>query len=399
MRQTLSAVAQCIAPSVTLKLNAQVAQMKQQGLQVISLGAGEPDFDTPAHICTAAKEAIDLGRTRYTDVAGLPQLRQCIAETLYKSRGVRYEPREILVGAGVKQVLFDTLQALIDPGDEVIVFSPYWVSYPPLIRMTGVRPVMVRTLAENGFLPTPAQISAAVTPRTKAVIVNTPGNPTGTVWPRALLEELMEIASHHQLYVISDEIYEKLIYDGHTHVSPAALSEDAFRRTIVVSGLSKSYAMTGWRVGYAAGPRELIAAMTALQSHASGNCCTISQHAALEALSASQECVQRMAQSFDDRRKKMLACLQNEHLMPAAVPQGAFYLLLDVRPYAGKTLNDQPVDDDIAFCELLLAQEHVAIVPGTPFGAQGFVRLSYAAKEDDIAEGIRRIGHFVQSLQ
>lgn len=397
MSLRLSKVAEGVSPSATLKLNAETALLKQQGIHVISLGAGEPDFDTPVHIRQAAAAAIEAGCTRYTDAAGMPALRQAIAAYIHEHKRLRYTPDEIIAGAGAKQVLFEALLALINPGDEVLLPAPFWLSYPEMIRMAGGVPVIIPS--SECFLPDVRMLEAAVTKKTRALILNTPCNPSGAVWPRKLLEDIMRIAQKHDFPVISDEIYETLIYDDHTHLSPAALGKDAFGRTIVVSGLSKSYAMTGWRVGYAAGPHEIIAAMSALQSHAAGSCNTIAQHAALAALTGPQDCVQYMAAAFAHRRSVLLNALHEAHLSPAVLPHGAFYMLLDIRPYLGKTLHGQIIANDIDFSEALLCRQHTAVIPGTPFGAQGFVRLSYAASEQAIVEGVRRIGEFVCMLQ
>ena len=397
MSLRLSKAAESISPSATLKLNADTALLKQQGIHVISLGAGEPDFDTPAYIRQAAIAAIEAGCTRYTDAAGMPALRQAIATHILQQKKLCYAPDEIIVGAGAKQVLFEALLALINPGDEVLLPAPYWLSYPEMIRMAGGVPIIIP--ADDTFLPEKRMLAAAITKKTRALILNTPSNPSGAIWPRTLLENVMALANKHDFFVISDEIYETLTYDDHAHLSPASLGEDAYKRTIVVSGLSKSYAMTGWRVGYAAGPRKIIAAMSALQSHAAGNCNTIAQHAALAALTGPQNCVQDMAKAFAHRRSVLLSALHKATLSPAVLPRGAFYMLLDVRPYLGKTLHGQAIKNDVDFAEALLHHQHVAVVPGTPFGAQGFIRLSYAASEQSIKDGVQRIEEFVRMLQ
>ena len=393
MSLNLSRATKGLSSSLTLQINAAVDDLRKKGIPVLSLGAGEPDFDTPPHIRSAAQAAMEAGHTRYTAVNGILPLRQAICRHIEKKKHLAYMPQDILVGAGAKQVLFEALEAILDPGDEVILPRPCWVSYPEMIRMLGGVPVFVDSKAERGFLPDIEALARAVSPRTKALIINSPNNPSGAVWPRKLLENVMQLAKAHDFCVISDEIYEDLLYSSAVHISPAALSEDAFRRTIVVSGFSKAYAMTGWRVGYAAGPQAVIAAMGALQSHASGSINTIAQYAALAALTESQACVEEMRLTFSHRRKLLLHLLEKENLRPAFHPEGAFYLLMDVRPYLGGEIAD-----DLAFCELLLREKHVAAVPGSAFGAKGFIRLSYAAHENDIAEAVRRIGEFVRSL-
>lgn len=390
MSFSLSRMAIGLEPSVTLQINATVSQLKKHGVPVISLGAGEPDFDTPRHICQAAIQAIEYGQTRYTAVSGISPLREAICSHIKNQKRLCYTPDEIIVGTGAKQVLFEALQALLNPGDEVLLPAPCWVSYHDMIRMAGGEPILIETTPDNGFLPTISQIASAVTNRTKAIIINTPNNPTGAVWPCALLSDVMHLAQRHDFYVISDEIYENLVYDDARHISPAALSEDAFRRTIVVSGFSKSYAMTGWRVGYAAGPQSIIAAMTSLQSHQSGSINTIAQYAALAALEGDQTCVQQFKSTFAHRRTLLLDALEAEGLQPAIIPMGAFYALLDIRPFA---------DCDIAFSKALLQSAHVAVVPGTAFCAPGFIRLSYAVHDQQITQAVARIGIFLRSLK
>lgn len=399
MSFSLSHAVKGLSSSLTLQINAAVSDLRAQGIPVISLGAGEPDFDTPPHIRRAAVQAMENGYTRYTAVSGILSLRQAICDHIRKQKNLSYTPPEIIVGAGAKQVLFEALQALLNPGDEVLLPLPCWVSYPEMIRILGGVPVPIETSAASGFLPTCAQIAAAVTPRTKVLILNTPANPSGVIWPPKLLKEVMQLAQTHDFYVISDEIYENLIYGDAVHYSPAAVSQDAFERTIVISGLSKAYAMTGWRVGYAAGPQAVIAAMIALQSHMSGSINTISQYAALEALTAPQDCVQEMRATFARRRKLLLHFMEKENLHPGVIPQGAFYLLMDVRPYLNQTASGSVLCDDLTFASRLLEEQHVAVVPGAAFGADGFVRLSYAAHEKDIITAVQRISDFVHSLK
>ncbi|MBR5232069.1 MAG: pyridoxal phosphate-dependent aminotransferase [Clostridia bacterium] len=397
MSLSLSKAALEIKPSATLKINAAVNRLRAEGVAVLSLGAGEPDFDTPKHVCQAAIRAIQTGQTRYTEVSGILSLRRAVCAYMEKEKGLHYAPEEILVGSGAKQVLLAALKAVLDSQDEVIVPSPYWVSYPEMIRIADGVPVIVP--ADDDFLPQAEALAQAITPRTKAIIVNTPCNPTGIVWHKKLLENVMELARKHDLFVISDEIYESFLYDGTAHLSPASLSEDARSRTIVISGVSKTYAMTGWRIGYAAGSRSVISAMSAIQSHTAGNACSISQHAALAALDGSQECVEKMREAFLNRRSLLIKCLSRENLQPACIPQGAFYVLLDIRPFFGKRLGDTSIDSDVSFCEALLNHSHVALTPGCAFGLEGFVRISYAAADETICKAVRRIGRFIRFLK
>ena len=398
MALTLSDIAMSITPSATLALNAQVALLKAQGEDVISMGAGEPDFDTPVHIRKSAKEAIDAGKTRYTDAKGIPELRAAIADHIYAHKHLRYSPEEIIVSSGAKQAIVLALQSILNPGDEVILPSPYWISYTEMIKIAGGRPIVINTSPETDFLPLPAQLEDVITDRTKAIIINSPNNPTGTIWPRELLAAVCELSRKHDFYIISDEIYEDLCYDGYTHISPAQISDDAKQRTILVSGFSKAYAMTGWRMGYASGPLFAIKAMGSIQSHMTGNPNSITQYAALTALLSPQDCVIDMAHSFVRRRTLLLFLLAQNALRPGAMPKGAFYMLLDIRPYIGKKCGDEIIDSDGKFAEMLLKSNYVAVIPGAPFGAPGFVRLSYAVNDVQISEAVRRIASFVQHL-
>jgi aspartate aminotransferase len=398
MPLNLSQMSQGISASVTLKQNALVAELRAQGLDVIGLGAGEPDFNTPEHIRDAAKKAIDTGKTRYTDTSGLPELRRAISEFLKRDKGLSYPPSDIIVGTGAKQAIMGALLAILNPGDEVILPAPCWVSYPEMIRMAGGVPVVVHTTAEQGFIPDIQAVAAAVTPRTKAVLLNTPGNPTGAVWPESALLSLGNLAVDKGFYILSDEIYEKLVYDGAKHVSVAALSPDIFRQTVMISGFSKAYAMTGWRLGYAAGPHDLIAAMGAYQSHATGNPTSISQYAGLAAITGDQACVADMAKAFAARRILMLDCIRQIPLLSAVEPQGAFYIMLDVRKLMGKTADGVVLQDSGDFADALLKKCQVAVVPGEPFYAPGFCRLSYAIANDKIVESMRRIRVFVEGV-
>ncbi len=399
MPLTLSKTCQAIAPSATLKMNAIVGEMRDRGEDVISLSVGEPDFMTPAHIREAGKRAIDEGKTRYTAASGMPSLRSAIAKYLLEEKGLRYTREEIIVGNGAKQTIIGALQAMLNPGDEVLLPAPCWVSYPEMVKMAGGTAVWIHTTKEQGFIPTKAQIEKAITPRTKALILNSPSNPTGAVWNREQLAMLAQLAVKHQFYVISDEIYEKLVYDGAEHISIATLGKQIFQQTIVISGFSKAYAMTGWRLGYAAGPRAVISAMASYQSHATGNPNSIAQYAGLAALKGDQTCVADMAAAFSRRRMMMLNCLKRVPHVSTFVPQGAFYILLDVRETFGMSLDQKMIHDANDFAELLLKNARVSVVPGDAFGAPGYVRLSYAISDERILEAVRRIGNFTDKLQ
>ena len=399
MPLTLSRTCQAIAPSATLKMNALVGEMRDRGEDVISLSVGEPDFITPEHIREAGKRAIDEGKTRYTAASGMPSLRSAIAKYLLEEKGLRYTREEIIVGNGAKQVILGALQAIVNPADEVLLPAPCWVSYPEMIQMAGGTPVWINTTKEQGFIPTAEQIEKAITPRTKALMLNSPSNPTGAVWSREQLTMLARLAVKHQFYIISDEIYEKLVYDGAEHISVATLNKQVFNQTIVVSGFSKAYAMTGWRLGYAAGPRPVISAMAAYQSHATGNANSIAQYAGLAALKGDQTCVNEMAAAFSRRRMLMLNCLRLVPHVSTFIPKGAFYVLLDVRETFGLSLDQKVIYSAGDFAELLLKNARVSVVAGDAFGAPGYVRLSYAVSDERILEAVRRIGNFTDKLQ
>ncbi len=395
----VSTVCRNITPSTTLRLNALVNELKKQGQDVISLAAGEPDFATPSHICEAAHAAIDQGKTKYTASSGIPELRQALAAQMKQDKNLSYQASEIIVCTGAKQAVIGALYALLEPGDEVLLPAPCWLSYPEMVRMAGGVPVVVQTSIEQGFLPSREQVQAAIAPRTKAIILNTPNNPTGVVWPRESLEMIADLAQAHDFAIISDEIYEALVYAGAEHVAIAGLSEDAFSRTITISGFSKSYAMTGWRLGYAAGPKPIIEAMDAYQSHATGNPNSIAQYAGLEAVRGEQDSVHGMCQAFERRCQLMLRLLGDIPGLSFPTPQGAFYVLVDISALLGKSYAGQPILSDAQFAQLLLEQALVSAVPGEPFYAPGCLRLSYAIDDARIEEAMARLKRFVLALQ
>ena len=398
MALTVSSICQHIAPSATLRLNAIVAEKRKQGADIISLAAGEPDFDTPLHVRDAAKRAIDSGKTKYTATSGLPELRRALADYLLAHKGLSYQPSEIIVGTGAKQVIMEALIAMLDPGDEVIIPAPCWLSYPEMVRMAGGVPVIVRGEQAHGFVPSRAQLAAAFTPRTRAILVNSPNNPTGAVWPLEALRMVADLAKEHDCYIISDEIYECHVYSGSVHYPVAAISPDAFSRTVTISGFSKAYAMTGWRMGYAAGPKALMKAMDAYQSHATGNPCSVTQYAALAALLGDQACVGEMNRAFERRCQLILSLLEEIPGLSFIRPQGAFYVLVDVSGLFGRSYHGRVLTSDDDVVELLLDQALVSVVGGTAFFAPGCIRLSYATSEDRLREAARRIAAFVQQL-
>ena len=399
MALTISEKCRNIHPSVTLAIDARAKQLRAMGLDVIGFGAGEPDFDTPRYIKSAARDALDAGMTKYTPVAGTVELRTEIQQKLLRDNGLDYEITDIIVSNGAKQCLFNALSAILDPGDEVLLPSPCWVSYPEMVRMAGGVPVMVKGDEANGFLVDADALRPHVTERTKALILNSPNNPSGSVCSRALLEGIAALAVEKQFYVISDEIYEKLIYDGETHVSIASLGDEIRAQTIVVNGVSKSYAMTGWRIGYAAGPKPVIRAMTAFQSHSTSNPNSIAQHAAAVALTNGEKFMHDSLVEFDARRRLMHQLISEIPGLSAALPKGAFYMMLNISALIGKSLNGRAIRGSDDFAEMLLESQKVAVVPARAFGDDRYVRLSYATSRDKITLGLARIAEFVKELE
>ena len=399
MALTISEKCRNIHPSVTLAIDARAKQLRAMGLDVIGFGAGEPDFDTPRYIKSAARDALDAGMTKYTPVAGTVELRTEIQQKLLHDNGLDYELADIIVSSGAKQCLFNALSAILDPGDEVLLPSPCWVSYPEMVRMAGGVPVMVKGDEANGFLVDADALRPHVTERTKALILNSPNNPSGSVYSRALLEGVAALAVEKQFYVISDEIYEKLIYDGETHVSIASLGDEIRAQTIVVNGVSKSYAMTGWRIGYAAGPKPVIRAMTAFQSHSTSNPNSIAQHAAAVALTNGEKFMHDSLVEFDARRRMMHQLISEIPGLSAALPKGAFYMMLNISALIGKSLNGRAIRGSDDFAEMLLESQKVAVVPARAFGDDRYVRLSYATSRDKITLGLARIAEFVKELE
>ena len=399
MALTISEKCRNIHPSVTLAIDARAKQLRAMGLDVIGFGAGEPDFDTPRYIKSAARDALDAGMTKYTPVAGTVELRTEIQQKLLRDNGLDYELADIIVSSGAKQCLFNALSAILDPGDEVLLPSPCWVSYPEMVRMAGGVPVMVKGDEANGFLVDADALRPHVTERTKALILNSPNNPSGSVCSRALLEGIAALAVEKQFYVISDEIYEKLIYDGEAHVSIASLGDEIRAQTIVVNGVSKSYAMTGWRIGYAAGPKAVIRAMTAFQSHSTSNPNSIAQHAAAVALTNGEKFMHDSLVEFDARRRLMHQLISEIPGLSAALPKGAFYMMLNISALIGKSLNGRAIRGSDDFAEMLLESQKVAVVPARAFGDDRYVRLSYATSRDKIALGLARIAEFVKELE
>lgn len=394
----LATRATAISPSPTLSIDAQAKKMKAQGIKVINFSAGEPDFDTPEHIKRAAIEALEAGFTKYTPVAGIDELRQAVAEKLAQDRGVEYIPTEIVISCGAKHSLYNALQVCCEEGDEVVLVAPYWVSYYEQVKLVGARPVIVETNEATGFKLTKASLEEALTPRTKLLILNSPCNPTGAVYEKKELEELAEVILEHDLWVISDEIYAALIYDGLKHVSIASLGREIKERTILIDGVSKAYAMTGWRIGYAAAPLPIAQAMADLQSHSTSNPTSIAQKAAVAALTGTQEPVEKMRQEFEVRRNLMLQGLQALPGITCTRPGGAFYLFPNISGLLGKKFKGQPLNSSTDIAAALLQHFHVAVVPGIAFGNDNYLRLSYATSREQIETGLERLAEFCREV-
>ena len=388
-----------IAPSATLAIDTRAKALKAEGKDVVGFGAGEPDFDTPEYVRAAAQRAIDEGRTRYTPVPGTLSLRKVIAEKFMKDNGLAYDVSQIIVSSGAKLSIFTALSVLVDDGDEVLIPSPYWVSYPEMVKMVGGVPVFVPCHHEDGFIVRPEEIAKRVTDKTKVLILNSPSNPLGCVIPRKTLEQIAALAVEKQFYVISDEIYEKLIYDGCEHVSIASLGEKIKEQTVVVNGASKAYAMTGWRIGYVAGPRNVISAMSSFQSQATSNPNSIAQYAAMKALQGDQSCVDAMVAQFEKRRDAMVEKINAIPGLSCRKPHGAFYVMMNIRGITGKRCHGTELTGSTAIAEALLEHAHVAVVPGAAFLDEGFCRISYATSMENIEEGLRRIAAFVKELE
>lgn len=393
LEKQLAARVKTLSPSTTLAITAKAKEMKESGIDVIGLGAGEPDYNTPDNIIEAAYRSMKEGKTKYTPSGGLPALKDAVIQKLEQDQGLTYGRHEILIGIGAKHVLYTLFQVLLDAGDEVIIPTPYWVSYPEQVKLAGGVPVHIEGTAEAQFKVTAEQIRNAVTDKTKAVILNSPGNPTGMIYTRDELVQIADVCQEKDIWIISDEIYEKLVYGGEKHVSIAELSEDAKNRTFIINGVSKSHSMTGWRIGYIAGDAEVVRAMTDLASHSTSNPTTTSQYATIEAYNGPQDAVETMRKDFESRLERVYPQLAAIPGFKVVKPQGAFYLLPEVSEAVQKT-GFANVDD---FAAALLAKANVAVIPGSGFGAPETIRLSYATSIELLEEAIRRIDEFVRA--
>lgn len=389
-----------IKPSLTLEITDKARKMKAEGISVIGFGAGEPDFNTPDYINAAAKKAIDIGFTKYTPASGTPQLKKAICEKFLKDNGLYYEPEQIVVSSGAKSSLYHAICAMVNPGDEVILPTPYWLTYPELIGLAQGKTVYVDCVKENGYKMTADRLEKAITEKTKCVIINSPNNPTGAVYSEDELKSIAKVIEKHGLYVISDEIYEKLVYGGAKHYSIACCSDYMKEHTVVVNGVSKSYSMTGWRIGYFAAPRDIAKAAASMQSHTASNPCSISQYASVEALTSpeSDKFISEMQKTFDERRKYMVEVLQNTENVVCIEPKGAFYVFADVSACYGKKFNGAPINGSLSFADAAL-NKGVAVVPGLAFGDDKCIRLSYAISLADIKEGLERLKLFIKELK
>ncbi|MFB0958495.1 MAG: pyridoxal phosphate-dependent aminotransferase [Clostridiaceae bacterium] len=387
-----------ITPSVTLQITAKAGQLKQEGKDVIGFGAGEPDFNTPDHIIQAAIKAMYEGKTKYTPTPGINELKQAIVKKFRDDNGLVYEPAQILVSTGAKQSLANAMLALVDDGDEVLMAVPYWVSYPELVKLAGGVPVYLKGSPDNQYKMTPELIEQHITPRSKILIINSPNNPSGTIYSREELSAIADVCKAHDLIIISDEIYEKLIYGGIKHESIAVVSQDAFDRTIVVNGVSKAYAMTGWRIGYLAGPTGLVKQMSSIQSHMTSNPCSIAQYASLEAIAGDQSFVAEMKEEFEARRDLLVSLIEEIPEVTCIKPEGAFYVMMDVHQLFGRTYKGTLISNAMDFSDQLLSDQLVAVVPGEGFGIEGFIRLSYATSKENIRKGMTRVRDFIAAM-
>jgi len=380
-----------IKPSPTLAMDAKAKEMKAAGVDVISFGVGEPDFDTPENIKEAAIKALRDGFTKYTPVDGIPALKDAIIEKLKKDNSLAYDRSEIIVSCGAKHSLYNVAQALYNKGDEVIIPAPYWVSYPDQVLLNDATPVFVKTSEENSFMLDPTVLEKAITKRTKALVLNYPSNPTGLTYSKDVLEAIAELAVKHDFCIVSDEIYEKMLYDGAMHVSIASLGDETKKRTLLINGLSKSHAMTGWRIGYTAGPSDVIKAMSKIQSQSTSNPTSIAQAASVEALKGPQDFLPKMLAEFDKRRKYLVGELNLLKGVSCKMPNGAFYAFPNITALLGKSVDRRAISNSSDLATYLLEDAKIALVPGSAFGMEGYIRMSYATSMKNIEEGVKRL--------
>ena len=389
-----------IAPSLTLEITAKAKKMKAEGISVIGFGAGEPDFNTPQYIIDSAKKALDIGFTKYTPAAGTPELKKAICEKFLKDNGLTYEPNQIVVSSGAKSSLYHAICALVDEGDDVILPSPYWLTYPELVKLAGGNCIYVQTKRENGFKISAEELKQVVTPKTKCLILNSPNNPTGAIYTEEEIKEIAKVVEEAGIWVISDEIYEKLVYEGEKHYSIASVNEYLKGHTVIVNGMSKTYAMTGWRLGYIAAPLDVAKAVSSMQSHTTSNACSITQYASTTALTDAEgeKFIEKMQKVFDERRKLMIEELSDVEGIVCIKPLGAFYVFIDVSGLYGKTFEGTVINGSLSFADCAL-KKGVALIPGIAFGDDNCIRLSYAISIEDIKEGLSRLKAFIKELK
>lgn len=393
----LNEISEKMTPSLTLAINAKAAALKSQGRDVVAFGAGEPDFDTPDFIKEAAIEAIKNGVTKYTPVAGTVDLKEAVCEKLKRDNHLDYKPSQIVVSNGAKHSLYNIFRVLLNKGDEVIIPSPFWLSYPEMVTFSGGESVFVET-KDTDFKMTPAAFEAAITPRTKAVVINSPSNPNGAVYSSEELAAIAEVALKHNVVIISDEIYEELIYDNTVHTSIAQISDEVKENTIIVNGMSKAFAMTGWRIGYAAAPEHVAKAMTSFQSHAASNPNSIAQYASAVALRREKTFMDEMRGEFEARRNLIVELINGIDGLSCNKPGGAFYVMMNISALIGRSYEGKEITGSLSFADILLDGANVAVVPGAAFGCDEFVRLSYATSQENIKKGLARIADFVSRL-
>lgn len=394
----LSSKAKEINPSITLEITAKAKALKEDGINVVSFGAGEPDFNTPDNIIKAAIKAMNEGKTKYTPASGILDLRKAICNKFKNDNNLEYKPSQIVVSTGAKQSLANAFMSILNKGDEVIIPVPYWVSYPELVKLADGVPVLVNTKKENDYKYSIEELRKVVNSKTKAILINSPNNPTGSIYTKEDLLEIADFAKENDLIIISDEIYEKLIYDNEKHISIASLSKDAYERTIVINGLSKSYAMTGWRVGYSASSEEIAKLMGSIQSHVTSNINSISQYAAIEALEGPQDSIKSMIVEFEKRRNYMIDRIEKINGLSFIKAKGAFYIMIDVSNFYGKSINDNIIKTSLDFSKSILKEENLAVIPGIAFGLDNYIRLSYATSMEIIEDGLNRLESYLKRL-
>ncbi|MBP2071669.1 pyridoxal phosphate-dependent aminotransferase [Thermoanaerobacterium butyriciformans] len=393
----LSEKARSISPSLTLDITAKANKMRTLGIDVIGFGAGEPDFDTPDYIKKAAIEAIEKGYTKYTPTSGIIELKEAIVSKLKNDNNLSYETSEIVVSNGAKQSIYNTLCAILNPGDEVLIPSPYWLSYPEMVKLANGVPIFVETDERNNFKVTVEQLEKAISDKTKAIIINSPNNPTGAVYNETELKNIADLAVKHNIFIISDEIYEKLIYDG-KHISIASFNDEIKNLTVVINGMSKAYSMTGWRIGYSASNKEIANLINNIQSHTTSNPNTIAQYASVRALSTGNDIIENMVNEFKQRRDYIVERINKIDGLTCLKPQGAFYVIVNISKYIGMNISGKKINGSIDFANFVLEKAKVAVIPCLPFGNDNYIRLSYATSIQNIEEGLNRIENLLKNI-